>query len=282
MGGEISISYLGWSGFRIDRQDGVPIFIDPDARAELPLGRPLVILLTHGHPEHLGGTRAYLERAGNGADATIFASTAICRHLARRSKAGRLKFKPVCPGMRLEADGGVSITVFQWQHLPLLPYGFGPAVRHVAQLLSNPQLALRIAWAGLTGPRPGPMLGFQIGFGDGDVVAYGEGLHRFCKPRRGDGPQDRTILLAGIEPGDESAVPDLIRECGVRSAILYEPHAKWRDAFRMPQADLASVRDSLMSLAVSATIARQGCPILFRSKASSTSLAVAGSRRHPP
>lgn len=253
MSHELAITYLGWSGFRVDTETG-PIFVDPPAQADIPSGRRAFVLLSHGHPEHLAGIRAHIERAGSAADVVVLASPALCDHLFKTSRRSALTFMPVRPGDAFELGVNLSVRIFEWTHLPLLPSGFAAKVRHVVQLASKPALALRIAWAGLTGPAAGPMLGFGINLGRWQIVAYGEGLHRFCEPEAiGETPQ-RTVALVGVEPGDEDVMPGLLRSCGAGCALLYEPHAKWRDAFGMAHVDLAALRDRIDVIGIAAQV----------------------------
>ncbi len=254
MSGELTITYLDWSGFRIERQDQAAIFLDPPAKAALPGDRPLLILLSHGHPEHIGGTRNYLSQMGSKAQATIIASDSVCRYLARHTRASGVVFKPARPGDHLRLNDDVSVNVFRWKHLPLLPPGVMPSVRHIAHLLSNLSLAARIAWAGVTGPRAEPMLGFHLFLGGWEVLAYGEGLHRKCnKIVEGQGALG-TVALAGVEPGDEAAMVKLIRASAAGETILYEPHAKWRDAFGMPRVDLGLLQTDLRAQGIAARV----------------------------
>ncbi|RIK94047.1 MAG: hypothetical protein DCC73_05605 [Proteobacteria bacterium] len=255
MSGEMKITYLDWSGFRIDRQDRAAIFLDPPAKAALPGDRPLLIFLSHGHPEHLAGTRNYLSQMGSKAVATIIASGSVCRHLAGHTQASGVTFKPVRPGDQVRFSDDVSVNVFRWKHLPLLPPGVMPSVRHIAHLLSNLSLAAKIAWAGAQGPRAEPMLGFHLHLGGWEVLAYGEGLHHKCDHVvKGRGALG-TVALAGVEPGDEAAMAALIRASAASETMLYEPHAKWRDAFGMPRVDLGALQADLRAQGIAARIA---------------------------
>lgn len=262
----LKITYLDWSGFRIERQGQAIIFLDPPAKAVLPGDRPLLIFLSHGHPEHLAGTRTYLERMGTDARATIIASAAVCRYLSRHTQASGVVFKPVRPGERLDLGEGCGVDVFRWRHLPLLPPGLMPSVRHVAHLLSNLNLAAKIAWAGVTGPRAEPMLGFHLCLGGWEVLAYGEGLHRKCDNTVEGRGALGTVALAGVEPGDEAAMAKLIRASAASDTILYQPHAKWRDAFGMPHVDLGALQAALGAQGVTARIAAPDRTELFESR----------------
>ncbi len=249
----LAITYLGWSGFRIDLATG-PVFVDPPAQADIAPGEQPLVLLSHGHPEHLSGIRGHIQRNGPQADAIVLASQAVCDHLIKSSPSSAMTFMPVRPGDCFGLAADLSIRVFEWTHLPLLPGGFARNIRHAAQLASRPGLAMKIALAGLSGPTAGPMIGFRINFGRRQVIAYGEGLHRFCDPEDAGGSPKLVVALAGVEPGDEAAMPDLLRACGAGRAILFEPHAKWRDAFGMPRVDLTALCDRLGAIGIDARV----------------------------
>jgi len=272
------VTYLGWSGFRIDRPDGSLLLIDPPAGVSIPADRPLLVFITHGHPEHLGGVRAFLDHVpGNArrehgldssfvarsfrkpgstfrerapADAspapiTVCASADIACYLSRRSRRPCVTFVNAREDERATLADGVDVEIFRWKHLPLLPPGgVVPAAAHLLALASRPLLAARIVRAGIAGPRPDPMLGFRIIAGDIRILAYGEGLHRLCAPaeaaREARGCEGGT-LLAAVEPEDAGYLSDLICAAKPGRVFLYEPHARWRDAFQMPRADLCAL-----------------------------------------
>ena len=254
--GDVSLRHLGWSGLRIERPAGPVLFIDPPA-ATMADDRPALVLLTHGHPEHVAGTVARLATAVDGQHTVIGASAVVCAHLARRYRGVNATFKPLRPGDRLVLGDGIEVAVFGWRHLPLLPSGIGPALQHVRRLLSRPTLCARIIAAGIRGPRAGPMLGFRLGIGGQRLLVYGEGLHRRSAAAelaaQCRGSEDGTLLVA-VEPEDQEFLPALIAASGLRHALLYEPHAHWRDAFGMPRADLALLATALAARGIEAEV----------------------------
>lgn len=263
MGGTVGVSleYLGWSGFRIAGPDGESIFLDPPPEAAIAGDGDLSILLSHGHPEHVGGSLSFLDRDDDGPPAVVVASPSVCRCLTKRTRRANVTFRPVRPGDRVNMGARQTVDVFRWRHLPLLPPGGGAALRHLACLASRPGLAARIVLAGLAGPGVGDMLGFRLGLGGQSIVAYGEGLHRRC-PRAEAAAQCRgspaTLLLAAVEPEDEGMLPDLIDATAARRAVLFEPHAGWRDAFGMKRADLSALKRALEARGISAVVAEPG------------------------
>lgn len=251
------VSYLGWSGFRIEGGESPPIFIDPPRDATLPTDRRIVLLLTHGHPEHLGGTHVFLEKGRGGA--LLCASPGLCRYFARRYPSNPdIELHGLRPGDRMPLADGVSAEVFAWRHLPLLPPGLGASLRHIRRLASNPTLAASILRAGFRGPRPGPMLGFRLFVEGESLIAFGEGLHRKCRPQEAAAAAKGCAggaLLAAVEPEDASYLPRLIAATGATRTLLYEPHARWRDAFGLPRADVAALARRLRETGLVADIA---------------------------
>jgi len=248
-----AVRYLGWSGFRIEAPGPRVVLIDPPGAVSLSAHGPVHILLTHGHPEHVAGARRIIETPGHGPEIQVLASAALCRYLSRRCRRAAVSFEPLAPGDRQVLGESLTLEVFDWRHLPLLPPGAGPALRHLARLLGHPRKALRIITSALGGPLPGPMLGFDLDMGSHRVIAYGEGLHRRCRVAdvavrcRGK-PAD--LLLAGIEPEDQQVVAGLISATGVGDVILYEPHSEWRRAFGMARADLTAIERELSAAGI--------------------------------
>ena len=254
----VSLEYLGWSGFRFAGPGGGPIFLDPPLGATIGGEGGISILLSHGHPEHVAGCRSFLERGGDGPPTTVVASPSVCRYLTKRTRRANVTFRPVLPDDQVTLGVRQAVEVFRWRHLPLLPPGASAALRHMAGLASRPRLAARIVLAGLAGPGAGDMLGFRLRLGEPLIVAYGEGLHRRC-PSADAAAQcqgsPRTLLLVAVEPEDEGVLPDLIHATSVGRAVLFEPHAEWRDAFGMRRADLPTLKQALEARDICAIIA---------------------------
>jgi len=249
------LSYLGWSGFRLDLPGEAVLYIDPPAGTLRAHPAPACVLLTHGHPEHVDGTRELLAGTRGGTPLTVTASATVCRFLARRYAGAGARLRPVRAGERLELTAGVHARVFGWRHLPLLPPGLGAGMQHVRQLARRPGRALRIVARALAGPLPGAMLGFDLEVAGTRIIAWGEGLHRRCSAAEVaavTGAQPGGVVLAGVEPGDEQAVGTLLRAAAAHTAVLYEPHALWREAFGMPRAALESLQRTLDAAGIEA------------------------------
>ncbi len=239
------LRYQGWSGLVVsprERADKPALVLDPAPEHELSSER-LVVLLTHGHPEHIDGTLAHLARRGR-APITVVASAALCRYLMARAPERGDRFVPVSPGEEIEVDGW-TIRVFGWNHMPLLPPGAGKAARYVLTLMKRPKGLAKIVLGGVSGPPHGPMLGYSIRErGEASwLVYYGEGMHRqttASELERVLGEDEIDALVFGVEPEDVEALPELLRGRRierVRHLVAFEPHRLWRASFGLPQLD---------------------------------------------
>lgn len=261
---QTEVSYLGWSGFEVRFPGAMPILIDPADDAAVPDERDLCLIVTHGHPEHVAGTAAFLKRAGRKAAATVLASPGVCRYLRRRSRNPRDRFLPCRPGAS-HAVGSISIDVFACRHMPFLPPEGGEAIRRLVQVASCPRLAAGIVGEVIRSPLPGPLLGFRLRRpGAAAIVFYGEGLHRRLDHddvRRTAARLPADVLIAAVEPEDAAVMPQLVSAVGAPLMIAYEAHAPWRNGFAMPLADLGEVSRSIAALGHRAVAAHRHRPI---------------------
>lgn len=247
----LSARYQGWSGFVLSSPDRAepPVVFDPSPDEPLaPIEQ--VIAITHGHPEHVLGALSHLRRAQR-APVTVVASPGVCRYFARHSARDDDRFVPVAAGDSV-AVRRWRIRVFSWRHMPLLPPGLGPALRHLTRLLTHPIHTIRIALQSVGGPSHGPMIGFQVCCDSFDSVVYlGEGLHRESTPAELDaalGGVPVGALVAGVEPEDSESIPELLSGRAISKVVLFEPHRIWRKRFGMPLADLAALAARLAGL----------------------------------
>ncbi|WP_286830616.1 MULTISPECIES: hypothetical protein [Kordiimonas] len=260
--GSYVVDYLGWSGFHLYGTGLPSIFIDPPKGTQFPDRGDILILITHGHPEHLGGTIDLLNRPCRSGNITLVASTWLCRYFRRHYPKANLTLHQATEGEQISLPGDISLSVFGWTHMPLLPPGLAPAVRHLGKLIRKAPTAWRIVRMMMKGPKwAGPMLGYRIEYrGAIFVVAYGEGLHRRCAPEavaRHCAGARQASLLAAVEPEDENMLPCLLRSAGIGHVILYAPHSDWRTAFGLPQADLPRLKKALESEELPVDIAAQ-------------------------
>ncbi len=254
-----NMDYLGWSGFHIYSQEGQQIFIDPPKGTAFPKDIPITIFITHGHPEHLGGTLDHVREIVTAQSTTVIASETVCRYLSKECQRGRVNFIKVGPGQTQNLAPGSSFEVFQWKHMPLLPPGLGAAARHIFHILRHFKAAWRIISMSLNGPRgAGKMLGYLLRLSEGaNIIIYGEGLHRHSRTEDiatiGRKVSD-AILIVAVEPEDYAELPQLVAASGAAQAVLYEPHRPWRDIFKLPHADLQALQKTLSNAGISAKI----------------------------
>ncbi|MFC4346813.1 hypothetical protein ACFO5Q_03005 [Kordiimonas lipolytica] len=255
-----AIEYLGWSGFHLHGPGLPSIFIDPPKGTQFPDSGDIIILLTHGHPEHLGGTIDFLNRSRGRGNVTLVASVWLCRYFGRHYPGADLTLRPATNGEQISLSGNITLSVFGWTHMPLLPPGLAAAACHLWRLIRKAPTAWHIARMMMQGPKwAGPMLGYKIEYkGTAVAVAYGEGLHRRCEPEAVAwhcAGARQASLLAAVEPEDEDMMPRLLRYAGIGHVVLYAPHKGWRTAFGLPQADLPRLKAALEFFGLSAEIA---------------------------
>lgn len=260
------ILYLGWSGFHIFRHEGPHFFIDPPKATVFPDTATTIIFITHGHPEHLGGTLDLLAEYDVGRAVTIIASKVVCRFLAGRGRSASVNFIEVGPGQKRSLAPDMGFEVFQWRHMPLLPPGFAAASRHIVNIVRKFRGAWQIIRMSLQGPRgPGQMLGYLLRLPEEvTVIIYGEGLHRRCSLKEvaavGAGVEGAMMLVAS-EPEDFAQLPRLVTASGAGAVILYEPHRQWRDLFCLPHVDMKALQKEMEDAGIVAKVAgieRQG------------------------
>jgi hypothetical protein len=252
----LELRYRGWSGFEVRAPGRTAVLVDPAPDREIADERA-IILVTHGHPEHVAGSLAHLRKTSR-APVTVIASAPICRYLERRTAGREDRFLRVAPRDRLEVLGW-SVRVFGWTHMSLLPPGMLPAARYLATLLRHPRGLARMAWGDLRGPAHAPMLGYHVSAGAGGVVYYGEGLHRLTSRRALEetlGPDPIDALVFGAEPEDVDALPALLAGHEVGRAIAFEPHRPWREDFGLPQLDAEDLVSRLSAAGLDALAVR--------------------------
>ncbi len=243
-----TLTYLGWSGFLLRFSRSRPVLFDPPQEAAIPRDEDVCLLVTHGHPEHIAGTAAYLRSKTRKGSAEVFASPRICRALKRRSRNEHDVFHP-CRPEQTHGMAGITVNVFQCHHMSLLPPEKGEGFRRLRQVAGNPRLVASIVGDVGRFPLAGPLLGFRVASADApSVMFYGEGLHR-CTGRDKVAAVGRRlpsdILITAVEPEDTDIMPDLVSAAGAPVVVPYEAHAPWREGFGMPCADLDALSSEL-------------------------------------
>lgn len=241
---KLKVRYQGWSGLLLEAPEAPglpPLAFDPAPGRALP-DLPHVVLITHGHPEHVKGAAAHISRQRK-QGITVVGSPSVCRYLKGKSRNASDSFLEVDAGFS-GAVSGWQVDVFPWDHMPLFPPEWNAKWAHLGRLLSHPLGAVRIALEGLAGPSHGPMLGYRISAPSLRFVYFGEGLHRRTSKEcleKAIGTEPVDALFAAVEPEDCHCLPELLPSGLVENFLAFEAHRPWRAEFGMPQADLKSL-----------------------------------------
>lgn len=243
----MKIQYHNWSGITLKHDNmliGFDLFGDSVTWDVLKEAQNIVLCLTHGHPEHAGSLRAFLETPEAHlylANIHLISSPDVIQHINRHSILATENVHPVKDGESITI-AGVKVTAFTWVHMPLLPPGLREKLVYIFQLLMHPLDLIRIGTLGLRLPMNAPQLGFHIAYPDGTTVLnYSEGVHRLTNP--GEVEQvSRSLpadnLLFAVEPDDAEAIPRWVEMLAPKAVYVYEAHRPWRDLFHLPFIDL--------------------------------------------
>lgn len=243
----MKIHYYNWSGIALQHHQtliGFDLFGE-HVTSDVLHAEPLTLLcVTHGHPEHAGSLRMLLELPESRpylSNIHLISSPEVVAHINRRGILSPDRLHSAREGEQITI-AGITITAFEWVHMPLLPPGLRQKIEYSLQLMIHPLSLLRIGVSGLRLPMNAPQLGFHIGYPDGTTVLnYSEGLHRLTDPKEVERtarhlPAD--ILLFAVEPDDAQAIPRWVEMLAPKAVYLYEAHRPWRDLFRLPFIDL--------------------------------------------
>jgi len=243
----MKIEYHNWSGITLIHDNtlvGFDLFGKGVSWDILTQAQTIMICLTHGHPEHAGSLRAFLEapeaRAHLG-NIHLISSAPVIRHINRHGILPTENVHPLGDGEHVTLDS-MTISTFRWVHMPLLPPGLGEQIKYIFQLLIHPFDFIRIGLLGLRLPMNAPQLGFHITYADGTrVLNYSEGVHRLTDAKEvaqvaQKFPSD--LLFFAVEPDDTLIIPKWVQMLGAKEVFIYEAHRPWRDTFHLPFIDL--------------------------------------------
>jgi hypothetical protein len=243
----MKIQYHNWSGITLFHDNtivGFDLFGDGVSWDILDEAQTIVICLTHGHPEHAGSLRAFLEAPQARpylANIHLISSPPVIKHVNRKGILASENVHPIQDGEHIILNG-IKVSAFHWLHMPLLPPGLGAQMQYIFQLLIHPLSLIRIGLLGLRLPMNAPQLGFHITYPDGTrVLNYSEGIHRLTNAKEVEQiahqlPAD--MLFFAVEPDDASIIPQWVDMLGTKDVFIYEAHRPWRDTFHLPFIDL--------------------------------------------
>ena len=243
----MQIKYFGWSGIALLHDDtliGFDLFGDKVTWEAFKGDQTMILCLTHGHPEHAGSLRAFLEAPEARAhlpNIHLISSPDVVKHINRRGLLSADNVHPVHDGESVMVEG-VKVTSFTWVHMPLLPPGLRDKMDYLMQLVLHPFDLMRIGLSALRLPMNAPQLGFHIVYPDGTTVLnYSEGVHRLTDPREVQQVAERLpadMLFFAVEPDDVKAIPRWVEMLAPKEVYLYEAHRPWRDLFHLPYIDV--------------------------------------------
>lgn len=243
----MQIKYFGWSGIALLHDNtliGFDLYGEKVTWNALKGNQPIILCLTHGHPEHAGSLRKFLQAPEAQAylpNVHLISSPEVVNHINRRGILAPDNVHPVRDGDTVMIDG-VKVTPFTWVHMPLLPPGLRQKLEYILQLCLHPVDLVRIGLSGLRLPMNAPQLGFHIAYPDGTTVLnYSEGVHRLTDPREVQEIAQKLpadILFFAVEPDDVRAIPRWVEILAPKEVFLYEAHRPWRDLFHLPFIDL--------------------------------------------
>lgn len=243
----MQIQYFGWSGIALLHDNtviGFDLYGEKVTWNAFTEDQPIILCLTHGHPEHAGSLEAFLkapEARRHLPNVHLISSPDVVKHINRHGILASDNVHPVHDGESVTIDG-IKITSFTWVHMPLLPPGLRDKVEYILQLILHPLDLLRIGTSALRLPMNAPQLGFHIAYPDGTTVLnYSEGVHRLTDPREVQQVAEKLpadLLFFAVEPDDVKAIPRWVEMLAPKEVYLYEAHRPWRDLFHLPFIDV--------------------------------------------
>ena len=243
----MQIEYFGWSGIALEHTNtfvGFDLFGDAVTSEVLNRAKTIIICLTHGHPEHAGSLREFLAATDVRPYVSkihLISSSEVIRYVNRHNVLAQENTHPISNAETVTIHG-ITITAFEWVHMPLLPPGLPEKLEYIFQLLLHPLDLIRIGTLGLRLPMNAPQLGFHITYPDGTrVLNYSEGVHRLTDPEEVEQVAARLpadLLFFAVEPDDRDAIPRWVEILAVHDVCIYEAHRPWRDLFHLPYIDI--------------------------------------------
>ncbi len=243
------VEYPGWSTFRVTPESGPSVVFDPCISrllahpcAEPEQVRADVMLLTHGHHEHIRDVHR-VAHAG-----PIVAPPQVIDYLVRKRRMERRRFTPIVPDAIVELDG-LRVTARGFPHLEKHdvkgklgvlgrgnPLG-GPAViaRHLHRVV--------LGWL-VIGDQPdeGPFLAYDLRWDEGPRVFFTcEAFTSLLDPaepaRWGAGDRPIDLALVGVESSFEDAARAHTDALAPLRAAAAAVHAPFEQFYGKPPVD---------------------------------------------
>ncbi len=239
----LRVDWPGWGTFRIEPERGPTVAIDPcfSKLLDNPVGTPAharadVMLITHGHHEHIRDAHRALRQSG----APVLAPPQVIDFLVSRRRVDRRRFVSVEPDQTVELPG-VTVTARGFPHLTKhdvkgkLGVLRDNHVRGAIGILGRYGLRVAFSYAVIAGqPDEGPFLAYDLQFHDGPRVfvsceAFTELLDPALPARWAEG-QPIDLALIGLESGQERHASAHTAALGPRLAVgaaVHEPFERF-------------------------------------------------------
>jgi len=250
-GTNLEVAYPGWGTWCIEPSGGPRVVVDPcvtplldDPCASLPDVAADIVLLTHGHHEHIRDVHwlPYDEST------PIVAPPQVATYLIEQRGMSARRFSVIQPDEELELPG-IRVVARSFPHLPKNDVAGKLGILSRDNPLGAVSILLRYgvrvarAWTEIKDqPEGGPYLAYDIYFEQGPRVfvtceAFTELLRVQQAVSWGRGEQAVDLALVGVESGQEGHAACLLDSLGPRHALGAAVHAPFERFYGKPKVE---------------------------------------------
>lgn len=242
------LEYPGWGTFRLTVPGGPRVVVDPcitplldDPHARRDQVDADVVLLTHGHHEHIRDTH----RIGWDPSVPIVAPPQVIDYLVGRRKMDPQLFHCIEPDGSVSLDG-LRVTARSFPHLEKHDVAGKLRILRRDNLLGALGLLLRFggrileSWQVIKDqPEEGPYLAYDLEFAQGGRVFFSCEAFTHLLPASlalawGAGPHPIDLAVIGVESGQEHDAAALLDALAPRAALAAAVHAPFERFYGKP------------------------------------------------